>query len=54
MLGIWILIMNLIEYFNAVLHWVKDHQPILRGMKKALKIKGRIVLQVGGKGMPRK
>ncbi len=37
-------------FSNAALHWVKDHQPILRGMKKALKIKGRIVLQMGGKG----
>lgn len=37
-------------FSNAALHWVKDHQPILRGMKKALKINGRIVLQMGGKG----
>ncbi len=37
-------------FSNAALHWVKDHQPILRGIKNALKIKGRIVLQMGGKG----
>jgi trans-aconitate methyltransferase len=37
-------------FSNAALHWVKDHQPILNSMKKALKIKGRIVLQMGGKG----
>jgi trans-aconitate methyltransferase len=37
-------------FSNAALHWVKDHQSILKGMKKALKIKGKILLQMGGRG----
>ena len=34
----------------ATLHWVGDHGPVLRGIRRALKPKGRIFLQFGGRG----
>jgi len=34
----------------SALHWVKDHQAVLRGIKRGLKQKGRGLLQMGGKG----
>ena len=37
-------------FSNAVLHWVKDHNPVLAGIRKGLKKNGRILLQMGGKG----
>jgi len=37
-------------FSNAVLHWVVDHKPVLRGMYQALKPGGRVVAQMGGKG----
>jgi len=37
-------------FSNAVLHWVIDHRPVLKGMYRALKTNGRIVVQMGGKG----
>jgi len=39
-----------IVFSNAVLHWVKDHNSVLEGIYKSLKKKGRILLQMGGKG----
>jgi len=36
-------------FSNAALHWVKDHQPILNGISRALKKDGKILLQMGGK-----
>jgi trans-aconitate 2-methyltransferase len=33
----------------ACLHWVKDHIPVLEGIKHSLKTPGRILLQFGGK-----
>jgi len=39
-----------IIFSNAVLHWVKDHNPVLAGIKNSLKKQGRILLQMGGKG----
>jgi trans-aconitate 2-methyltransferase len=39
-----------IAFSNAVLHWVKDHRPILDGVYKCLKPTGRILFQMGGKG----
>lgn len=39
-----------IVFSNAALHWVKNHSPVLRGVKKALKVTGRVILQMGGKG----
>lgn len=37
-------------FSNAVLHWIKDHKSLLEVMYKSLKSKGRILLQMGGKG----
>ena len=37
-------------YSNAVLHWIKDHVAILRGVKRSLKPGGRILFQMAGKG----
>lgn len=39
-----------VVFSNAALHWVKDHAPVLSGINKSLKPKGRIILQMGGKG----
>jgi len=37
-------------FSNAVLHWIKDHKPVLRGVHKALKPSGRFVAEFGGFG----
>ena len=37
-------------FSNAALHWVDDHQPILRGTASVLKSGGRLVVSCGGKG----
>ena len=37
-------------FSNAALHWVDDHQAILRGASAALKSGGRLVVSGGGKG----
>ncbi len=34
----------------AALHWVHDHRAVLQGIKRALKLSGRAVLQFGGEG----
>jgi trans-aconitate methyltransferase len=34
----------------STLHWVKDHLPVLKRIKRSLKANGRILLQFGGKG----
>jgi trans-aconitate 2-methyltransferase len=39
-----------IVFSNATLHWITDHTPVLEGIKKALKIHGKSLLQMGGKG----
>ena len=39
-----------IVFSNAALHWIKDHKPVISGIQKSLKAKGRIFLQMGGKG----
>ena len=39
-----------VAYSNAVLHWVKDHVAVLRGVKRSLKSSGRILFQMAGKG----
>jgi trans-aconitate methyltransferase len=39
-----------IIFSNAALHWVDDHQAILRGMAAVLKPGGRLVISCGGKG----
>jgi len=33
------------------LHWVRDHVPVLEGVRRSLKPGGRVFLQFGGKGM---
>jgi trans-aconitate 2-methyltransferase len=39
-----------IVFSNAALHWLKNHEPVLHGIHRALKPGGRILLQMGGKG----
>lgn len=34
----------------ACLHWVKDHQTVLREIQKSLRRGGRLLIQCGGKG----
>jgi trans-aconitate 2-methyltransferase len=33
----------------SCLHWIKDHIPILKGIKRSLKTSGRVFLEFGGK-----
>ncbi len=42
-----------VVFSNAALHWVKDHEPVVRGLFKSLKPGGKILLQMGGKGNAR-
>lgn len=37
-------------FSNAVLHWVLNHKPVLRGIARSLRPGGRCVLQMGGRG----
>jgi trans-aconitate methyltransferase len=37
-------------FSNAALHWVDDHQAILRGVASILKSGGRLIVSCGGKG----
>jgi trans-aconitate 2-methyltransferase len=37
-------------FSNAALHWVDDHQAILRGTASVLRPEGRLVVSCGGKG----
>lgn len=39
-----------IAFSNAVLHWVSDHQAVLKGIYRALKPGGRLLVQMGGRG----
>ncbi len=39
-----------VVFSNAALHWVHDHSPILKGVRRSLRPEGRILLQMGGKG----
>lgn len=39
-----------VVFSSAVLHWVRDHQPVLAGIARSLKPGGRCILQMGGKG----
>jgi len=34
----------------SCLHWIKDHLPVLKGIRRSLKNNGRTLLQFGGKG----
>lgn len=37
-------------FSNAVLHWVKDHKPVIEGLYQSLRVGGKILLRMGGKG----
>ena len=39
-----------VVFSNAALHWVRDHLPVLRRIKRALKPDGRLLFQMGGRG----
>jgi len=39
-----------IVFSNASLHWVKNHRPVLEGLYRSLKPKGRVFLEMGDKG----
>ncbi len=39
-----------VAFSNAVLHWVKNHKPVVEGLYKSLKVGGKILLRMGGKG----
>lgn len=39
-----------VAFSNAVLHWIPDHQAVLRGLRKHLKPRATILLQMGGAG----
>lgn len=39
-----------VVFSNAVLHWVKNHKPVVEGLFKSLRLGGKILLQMGGKG----
>ena len=39
-----------IVFSNAALHWVTNHRPVLEGIQCALIPKGKMLIQMGGKG----
>jgi trans-aconitate 2-methyltransferase len=39
-----------IAFSNAVLHWIKDHESVLRGVRQHMKPDGKILFQMGGQG----
>ncbi len=39
-----------VVYSSAVLHWVKEHRPVLYGIAHSLRPGGRCLLQMGGRG----
>ncbi len=39
-----------VVFSNAVLHWVKDHRPVIAGLYNSLRVGGKILLRMGGKG----
>jgi len=39
-----------IVFSNAVLHWIQDHRPVLKGIFSSLKKGGTALLQMGGQG----
>jgi trans-aconitate 2-methyltransferase len=39
-----------VVFSNAALHWIPDHKPFLAGIAKNLHPKGKLLIQMGGKG----
>ena len=39
-----------VVFSNATLHWVLDHVPVLRGIRRSLRPGGTVLLQMGGRG----
>jgi trans-aconitate 2-methyltransferase len=39
-----------VVFSNAALHWVNNHQPVVEGLYKSLRVGGKILLRMGGKG----
>ncbi len=39
-----------VVFSNAALHWVKHHKPVVEGLYKSLRVGGKILLRMGGKG----
>lgn len=39
-----------VVFSNSALHWIRDHRPVLAGIRRALKPGGRAYLRFGGKG----
>jgi len=39
-----------IVFSNAALHWIVGHLSVLNGIKKSLRLSGKVLLQMGGKG----
>lgn len=39
-----------LAFSNAVLHWVKDHPAVLKGVSRCLRPGGRLLFQMGGQG----
>jgi len=39
-----------VVFSNAVLHWVKNHKPVIEGLYKSLRGGGKIFLRMGGEG----
>ena len=39
-----------VVFSNAALHWISDHKPVLAGIVCSLRPRGRVLIQMGGKG----
>lgn len=39
-----------VVFSNAALHWVKNHKPVIDSLYKCLRLGGKILLRMGGKG----
>jgi trans-aconitate 2-methyltransferase len=39
-----------VAFSNAVLHWLKEHRAMLKGVARSLKPGGRVLFQMGGMG----
>jgi trans-aconitate methyltransferase len=40
-------------FSNAALHWIVDQKPVLEGIQRSLKPKGRLIVQMAGKATPK-